>query len=67
MKERGRQLLAPLADLLVDLGVSPNHLTSVGLLVSLFAGFLFAFGRFRWAALALVLGGLCDMRRPAIT
>ena len=41
--------------------VHPNVLTFFGLLINIAAAFLFAAGRFRWAALVVILAGLFDM------
>jgi CDP-diacylglycerol--glycerol-3-phosphate 3-phosphatidyltransferase len=49
------------AKLLANLGVSPDHLTWSGLLASMIAGALVAYGRFQLAALALLLGALLDV------
>ena len=42
-------------------GISPNVLTFIGFAVTLFGAYLFAYGYFRWAGLAVVLAGLFDM------
>jgi len=60
-KTQGRRLAAPLARALANLGVSADHLTWTGLVASTLAGFLVAGGHFRPAALALLLGSLCDV------
>jgi CDP-diacylglycerol--glycerol-3-phosphate 3-phosphatidyltransferase len=42
-------------------GISPNVLTVIGFGVTLMGAYLFAYGYFRWAGLAVVLAGLFDM------
>jgi CDP-diacylglycerol--glycerol-3-phosphate 3-phosphatidyltransferase len=61
VKDRGRGILAPVARLLANLGVTPNALTVAGLAASGVAGFLVARGDFRASAIALLAGGLCDV------
>ena len=61
IKTRGRAILSPIARVLAHLGVSPNHLTLLGLVASMGAGVLVACGQFRFAALALLFGALCDV------
>ena len=41
--------------------VHPNVLTFVGLLINIWAAFLFAAGRFRWAGIVVIAAGLFDM------
>lgn len=41
--------------------VHPNVLTFVGLVINIYGAFLFAAGRFRWAALVVIGAGLFDM------
>ncbi len=59
-------MVVPMARVLANLGVSPNHITLAGLVAMAAAGVLLAFGSFRWAALAVVVGGLCDMLDGAV-
>lgn len=54
------RILAPIARLLVILGVKPNYLTAFGFFVSVGAGYLFWKGHFFWAALVLLASGICD-------
>ncbi len=42
-------------------GIDPNVLTVIGFAVTLLGAYLFAYGYFRWAGLAVVLAGLFDM------
>jgi CDP-diacylglycerol--glycerol-3-phosphate 3-phosphatidyltransferase len=42
-------------------GISPNVLTVIGFAVTLLGAYLFAYGYFRWAGLAVILAGLFDM------
>src|SRR5215472_12700303 len=41
--------------------IHPNVLTFLGLLINVWAAFLFSKGRFRWAALVVIAAGLFDM------
>ncbi len=41
--------------------VHPNVLTSIGLLINVWAGFLFAAGSFRWGGAVVIGAGLFDM------
>ena len=41
--------------------VHPNVLTFIGLLINIWAAFLFAAGKFRWAGIVLIGAGLFDM------
>src|SRR5271154_834452 len=41
--------------------VHPNVLTFIGLLINIWAAFLFAAGKFRWAGVVVILAGLFDM------
>jgi CDP-diacylglycerol--glycerol-3-phosphate 3-phosphatidyltransferase len=50
----------PLAGFLLRLRLRPNHLTILGLGVSLLAALAFAWGRARWAGSLLILAGLFD-------
>lgn len=54
-------LLAPLVKVLSELGIRADHLTIGGLVISVGAGLAFFDGKFRLAALLLLLAGLCDI------
>jgi CDP-diacylglycerol--glycerol-3-phosphate 3-phosphatidyltransferase len=41
--------------------IHPNVLTAFGLVINIWAAFLFAQGSFRWAGLVVILAGLFDM------
>jgi CDP-diacylglycerol--glycerol-3-phosphate 3-phosphatidyltransferase len=66
IKDWARSLISPLARFLGHIGISPNHLTLAGLIASAGAGVLVAYGYFLYAALALLLGSLCDMLDGAV-
>ncbi len=53
-------LFGPLSRGIAKLGVTPNHLTVAGAVLSAASGVLFALGSNRWAGVVLILGGLCD-------
>lgn len=52
---------ARVASRLAALGIGPNHLTVLGLLLALVSGLLFYTGLFRWASSVLLVSGLCDL------
>jgi CDP-diacylglycerol--glycerol-3-phosphate 3-phosphatidyltransferase len=60
-KDRGRALFLPLARWLAKRGVRPDHLTYLGLALSLLAAMLLGRGDFLGAALVIGLAGLCDI------
>jgi CDP-diacylglycerol--glycerol-3-phosphate 3-phosphatidyltransferase len=43
------------------LGFSPNFLTFLGLVINIWAAFLFAAGSFRWGGVVVIAAGLFDM------
>ncbi len=53
-------MTAPFGRALARLGVSPNTLTSLGLVLTLSASLLVAQGRYGWGGVLLVLGGAMD-------
>lgn len=55
------RLADPVARALLRAHVRPNHLTVVGLGVSILAALAIAHGRLRGAALLLAVAGLCDL------
>jgi len=61
VKDAARAVIGPLADGLAAIGVSPNHLTVAGLVLSAGAGAAVAAGRLTLGAVLLILGGVCDM------
>ena len=60
-KERSRAIFLPLARWLAKRGVKPDHLTYIGLGLSLLAALLLGRGDFLGAALVIALSGLCDI------
>jgi CDP-diacylglycerol--glycerol-3-phosphate 3-phosphatidyltransferase len=61
LKARAKAALDPVARLLANLGVAPDHLTWTGLVASLLAGVLAAVGWIRISALVLLVAAFCDM------
>lgn len=65
LKERvahaARAALDPLAALFARIGVRADHLTVLGLLLSLVAAFSFFVGSFRQGAIVAAAAGLCDL------
>jgi CDP-diacylglycerol--glycerol-3-phosphate 3-phosphatidyltransferase len=60
-KERSRSVFLPLARWLAKRGVKPDHLTYIGLGLSLLAALLLGRGDFLGAALVIAVSGLCDV------
>jgi CDP-diacylglycerol--glycerol-3-phosphate 3-phosphatidyltransferase len=60
VRSRFDATVAPLAGWLNTLGLSPNLVTSVGVLLLLGSGWAFAVGGVRLGGLLLLLSGLCD-------
>ena len=62
---RSKQLLAylisPLTKVLVRKHWDPNTITVLGLLLNIAASVLFAFGRFLWGGVTVLVAGLCDL------
>ena len=60
-KDQGREYFKPIGRYLAARGVSPDHLSILGLCLSLIAALLLGRGSFFAAGLTLLLAGLCDM------
>jgi CDP-diacylglycerol--glycerol-3-phosphate 3-phosphatidyltransferase len=56
----------PVARLLLRMGARPNHLTVLGLGVSVAAAYVFSVGRLRWAAVLVAVAGLFDFFDGAV-
>ena len=54
-------LLGPVAGGLAGLGIRADHLSALGLVLSVGAGLAFFEGWFRWGALLMAFSGLCDV------
>lgn len=61
IKTKARELLRPVTQLVVDLGVPPGAITFAGLLLSVLAGVSIATGHFPSAGILLAFAGICDM------
>lgn len=61
MRRAAHALLDPLVSALAAIGVRPDHLTVAGLGLSVIASIAFFEGGFRFAALLLILAGVCDI------
>jgi CDP-diacylglycerol---glycerol-3-phosphate 3-phosphatidyltransferase len=61
LQDGAHAVVAPLVTLLSRLGVSADHLTIAGLVLSALSGFAFFEGHTRTGALMLLLAGLCDI------
>jgi len=60
-KDRGREIFRPAGRFLAARRVSPDHLTILGVCLSLLAALLLGRGSFFAAGLVLLLAGLCDI------
>ena len=60
------RLFDPVARLLLRMGARPNHLTVLGLGVSVTAAYVFSVGRLRWGAALLAVAGLFDFFDGAV-
>jgi len=60
------RFFAPVARLLLRARVRPNHLTVLGLGVSIAAAYVFSMGRLRWGAALLAVAGLFDFFDGAV-
>ncbi len=60
IKHKTTELLNPLTDLIVRLGLKPNHLTFLGLLFGFSSAFLIAKGYLKLGASMILLSGLMD-------
>ncbi|TMQ70582.1 MAG: CDP-alcohol phosphatidyltransferase family protein [Candidatus Eisenbacteria bacterium] len=61
LKHIAHAALEPLTKLLAGMGVSPDGITIMGLLVSLVASLAFFEGYFRFGALMVAIAGVCDI------
>jgi len=61
LKHGAHAVVDPVVRRLVWLGVQADHLTVLGLLLSIASGYAFFDGQFRIAAGILILAGLCDI------
>jgi phosphatidylglycerophosphate synthase len=60
------RLFDPVAQLLLRMGARPNHMTVLGLGVSIAAAYVFSVGRLRWGAVLLAVAGLFDFFDGAV-
>jgi CDP-diacylglycerol--glycerol-3-phosphate 3-phosphatidyltransferase len=60
-KEQGREVFRPVGRFLAARKVSPDHLTILGLCLSLLAALMLGRGSFFAAGFVLLLAGLCDI------
>jgi len=66
LRDKVDTALEPVAKAFARAGFTPNVLTCIGLVVSLLAGILFAYGLPRFAAIALLVCGFFDMIDGAV-
>ena len=60
IKGRTTELLKPLTSVLAEIGVKPNHLTVLGLLLGLLCAYEIYLGNFKLSAILLILSSLMD-------
>lgn len=61
LKHSVTRSLRPLARLFIRVGLRPDWLTLLGLLLNVFATGAFATGQLRWGAAIMLMAGLCDI------
>ncbi len=66
LRDKVDTALEPVAKAFARAGFTPNALTCIGLVMSVFAGVLFAYGLSRLAAIALLVCGFFDMIDGAV-
>jgi len=56
-----REMINPVLNLLVRMGISPNAVTTAGCVLSVLAGLIFSTGNFFLGGLTVALAGTCDI------
>ncbi len=59
-RETYYNIISPVARFLGRMGIPPNVISVLGLILSISAGFVYSTGSFFWAAWVVVLAGCCD-------
>src|SRR5256885_346823 len=57
----GKRIVDSIVNLLASLGIHPNILTLIGMVINIYAMILFAQGIFTWAALVIIFAGIFDI------
>lgn len=60
-KKYSEKLLEPVSFRLKNAGFEPNHITLLGLMLSILSGFFYYKGHFSTAGIILILAGVCDL------
>ncbi|RLI74277.1 CDP-alcohol phosphatidyltransferase family protein [Archaeoglobales archaeon] len=60
-KDNVTELLIPLTNKIVEIGIKPNHLTFIGLIVGFISAYFIATGKLIIGAVVLLLSGFFDM------
>lgn len=55
------KILSPITDFFIKRRLNPNHFTTLGLIISVFAAYLFGNGDLRWGGLLMLIGGIFDI------
>ena len=61
LKQNVRQMIKPLAEFFLKLGISPNTMTVIGVLLSIVSAVLFATKSLYWGGIIYMLAGFCDI------
>jgi len=60
-KQKVRRIVLPAARFFLSLGMTPNTMTVLGVVLSIVSGVLYAFSMIFWGGIFYMLGGFCDM------
>ena len=60
-RERYLRIVTPVGNLFARIGVHPNVLSLMGLILSIMAGLFYGMGYFFWAGCVVILSGTCDV------
>jgi len=55
------KILTPTTDFFIKRRLNPNHFTTIGLIISVYAAYLFGSGNLRWGGILMLLGGIFDI------
>ncbi len=66
LKPKVAEIVEPIARKLAELGVKPNHLTAVGMILGLLAAFFISSNKILLGALFVLLSSVCDLLDGAL-
>jgi CDP-diacylglycerol--glycerol-3-phosphate 3-phosphatidyltransferase len=61
LKDRSLNIITPITDLFVRMGVNPNFFTTVGLIIAVLAAYFLGAGSLRLGGFLMLLGGVFDV------